>query len=75
MAVDSSPGSGGLPDGGRLLRLMLYGFLAAVRYLPVNTVILIFFLHPVALALVAARLGHERVSGAMLWRSRQHSAG
>ena len=45
---------------------MLYGFLAAVRYLPVNTVILIFFLHPIALALVAARLGHERVSGAML---------
>jgi drug/metabolite transporter (DMT)-like permease len=46
--------------------IMLYGFLAAVRYLPVNTVILIYFVHPIVLAVVAARLGDERVTGPML---------
>ena len=46
--------------------VMLYGFLAAVRYLPVNTVILIYFVHPIVLAVVAARLGDERVTGPML---------
>ena len=39
--------------------IMLYGFLGAVEFIPVNTVILIFFVHPVIVGLVAARLGNE----------------
>lgn len=42
--------------------VMLYGFLGAVAFIPVNTVILIYFTHPLLVGLVAAWLGHEMVS-------------
>lgn len=42
--------------------VMLYGFLGAVAFIPVNTVILIFFIHPLLVGLVAALRGDEPVS-------------
>ncbi len=46
--------------------VMLYGFLGAVAFIPVNTVILIYFTHPLLVGLVAARLGHEVISAKMV---------
>ena len=45
--------------------VMLYGFLGAVAFIPVNTVILIYFTHPLLVGLVAAWLGHEVISKKM----------
>lgn len=63
-----------IPFGARLMcwgtglcyAAMLYGFLGAVEFIPVNTVILIFFLHPILVGLLAARLGDRSVTGRML---------
>ena len=41
---------------------MLYGYLGAVQYLPVNLVILIYFIHPLLVGLIVAGLGQERLS-------------
>ncbi len=46
--------------------VMLYGFLGAVEFIPVNTVILIFFIHPLLVGLLAARLGQEAISKRMM---------
>ena len=46
--------------------VMLCGFLGAVEFIPVNTVILIYFVHPVIVGLVAARLGNEATSTRMI---------
>ncbi len=46
--------------------VMLYGFLGAVEFIPVNTVILIFFIHPLLVGLFAARLGDEAISMRMM---------
>jgi drug/metabolite transporter (DMT)-like permease len=46
--------------------VMLYGFLGAVAFIPVNTVILIYFTHPLLVGLVAAWLGHEVISAKMV---------
>lgn len=46
--------------------VMLYGFLGAVAFIPVNTVILIYFTHPLLVGLVATRLGHEMISSKMI---------
>jgi drug/metabolite transporter (DMT)-like permease len=46
--------------------VMLCGFLGAVELIPVNTVILIYFVHPVIVGLVAARLGDEAISRKMI---------
>ncbi len=55
---------------GVVYAVMLYGFLGAVAYIPVNTVILIFFFHPVLVGLAAVWLGDEpmsyRVIGALV---------
>lgn len=45
---------------------MLYCYLGAVNYLAVNLVILIFFLHPLLVGLLAATFGLERLSPAKL---------
>ena len=42
--------------------IMLYGFLGAVAFIPVNAVILIFYIHPLLVGFVAAWLGDEAVS-------------
>ncbi len=49
--------------------VILYGYLGAVNYLPVNQVILIYFIHPLLVGLIAMYLGRERltlVSGSAL---------
>ena len=46
--------------------IMLCGYLGAVEFIPVNTVILIYFVHPVVVGLVAARLGDEAISKRMI---------
>ena len=46
--------------------IMLYGFLGAVAFIPINTVILIFFIHPILVGLLAARLGDETMSKKMV---------
>ncbi len=47
---------------GVLYVALLYGLLGAVSYLPVNIVILIFFLHPLMIGVMAILSGHERLS-------------
>jgi drug/metabolite transporter (DMT)-like permease len=47
---------------GLLYAVHLYALLAAVTYLPVNMVILIYFLHPVMIGLAAILAGHETAS-------------
>jgi drug/metabolite transporter (DMT)-like permease len=42
--------------------VMLYGFLGAVAFIPVNTVILIYFIHPFLVGLCSAWLGHEAIT-------------
>jgi drug/metabolite transporter (DMT)-like permease len=46
--------------------LMLYGFLGAVEFLPVNTVILIYFMQPLLVGIVSAWLGDEAISPGMI---------
>ena len=41
--------------------IMLYGYLGAVQYLPVNLVILIYFIHPLLVGIVVSLLGQERL--------------
>jgi drug/metabolite transporter (DMT)-like permease len=41
---------------------ILYGYLGAVNYLPVNQVILIYFMHPLLVGFVAMYRGQERFS-------------
>jgi drug/metabolite transporter (DMT)-like permease len=52
--------------GGICYAVMLCGFLGAVELIPVNTVILIYFVHPVIVGFVAARLGDEAISKKMM---------
>jgi drug/metabolite transporter (DMT)-like permease len=47
---------------GVLYAAHLYGLLGAVTYLPVNMVILIFFLHPLIIGVIAILTGHETMS-------------
>jgi drug/metabolite transporter (DMT)-like permease len=47
---------------GLLYAVHLYGLLGAVSYLPVNIVILIFYLHPLMVGIIAVLLGHEAMS-------------
>jgi drug/metabolite transporter (DMT)-like permease len=42
--------------------VILYGYLGAVNYLPVNQVILIYFIHPLLVGLIAMYLGKERLT-------------
>src|SRR5262245_47267793 len=42
--------------------VILYGYLGAVNYLPVNQVILIYFIHPLLVGLIAMYLGRERLT-------------
>lgn len=42
--------------------VILYGYLGAVNYLPVNQVILIYFIHPLLVGLLAMWLGQERLT-------------
>lgn len=51
---------------GAIYGMMLYCYLGAVNYLPVNLVILIFFIHPMLVGLIAAALGLERLTWVML---------
>jgi drug/metabolite transporter (DMT)-like permease len=51
---------------GLLYGAMLYGYLGAVNYLPVNLVVLIYFIHPLLVGLAGAAFGLERVTVAML---------
>ena len=44
---------------GVLYAILLYALLAAVTYLPVNMVMLIFFLHPLMIGLASVLAGHE----------------
>lgn len=44
----------------------LYGFLGAVAYIPVNTAILIFFIHPLLVGIVSGWLGDEIISARMI---------
>lgn len=46
--------------------VMLVGYLGAVEFIPVNTVILIYFIHPLLIGIVAARLGDEPVTASMM---------
>jgi drug/metabolite transporter (DMT)-like permease len=43
--------------------VMLCGFLGAVAFIPVNMVILVYFIHPLLVGLAAAWLGDEAISG------------
>lgn len=47
---------------GVLYAVHLYGLLGAVSYLPVNIVILVFYLHPLMVGIVAILFGRERMS-------------
>src|SRR5215470_2035662 len=47
---------------GLLYAVHLYGLLGAVTYLPVNMAILIYFLHPLMIGVVAMSVGRERAS-------------
>jgi drug/metabolite transporter (DMT)-like permease len=47
--------------------VILYGYLGAVNYLPVNQVILIYFIHPLLVGLITTYLGHERLTWIMIW--------
>ncbi|HEY1385027.1 MAG TPA: DMT family transporter [Dongiaceae bacterium] len=49
---------------GLLYAVHLYGLLGAVSYLPVNIVILVFYLHPLMVGLVAILFGREAMSWA-----------
>jgi drug/metabolite transporter (DMT)-like permease len=42
--------------------VMLYGFLGAVAFIPINTAILIYFIHPLLVGLLAVWFGDERVT-------------
>jgi len=42
--------------------IILYGYLGAVNYLPVNQVILIYFIHPLLVGILAMWLGQERLT-------------
>ena len=42
--------------------VILYGYLGAVNYLPVNQVILIYFIHPLLVGLIATYLSRERLT-------------
>ncbi len=44
----------------------LYGFLGAVAFIPVNTAILIFFIHPILVGIVSGWLGDEPISARMI---------
>jgi drug/metabolite transporter (DMT)-like permease len=46
--------------------VMLYGFLGAVAFIPVNTTILIYYLHPPLVGLTAAWLGDEAIPARLL---------
>ena len=46
--------------------VILYGYLGAVNYLPVNLVILIYFIHPLLVGLLALWLGQERLTFASI---------
>ncbi|HKP22969.1 MAG TPA: DMT family transporter [Dongiaceae bacterium] len=47
---------------GVLYAVHLYGLLGAVSYLPVNVVILVFYLHPLMVGIIAILFGGERMS-------------
>jgi drug/metabolite transporter (DMT)-like permease len=47
---------------GLLYAIHLYGLLGAVSYLPVNVVILIFYLHPLMVGVIAVLFGREAMS-------------
>ncbi len=51
---------------GLLYAAHLYGLLGAVMYLPVNMVILIYFLHPLIIRVIAICAGHEKASALRL---------
>jgi drug/metabolite transporter (DMT)-like permease len=51
---------------GACYAVMLYGFLGAVAFIPVNTVILIYFIHPVLIGLFSACLGEQPLTASML---------
>lgn len=42
--------------------VILYGYLGAVNYLPVNLVILIYFIHPLLVGLIVMMVGQERLT-------------
>lgn len=46
--------------------VILYGYLGAVNYLPVNQVVLIYFIHPLLVGLLAMWLGQERLTFASI---------
>ena len=46
--------------------VMLCGLLGAVAFIPVNTAVLIFFIHPVLIGLFSAQLGEEPLTTLML---------
>jgi drug/metabolite transporter (DMT)-like permease len=46
--------------------IILYGYLGAVNYLPVNQVILIYFIHPILVGIIVATLGQERLNAVSL---------
>ncbi len=45
---------------------MLYGFLGAVAFIPINTVIVIYFVHPLLVGLVAAHFSDKTISTKMI---------
>ena len=47
---------------GLLYAIHLYGLLGAVSYLPVNVVVLIFYLHPLMVGVIAVLFGREAMS-------------
>ena len=46
---------------GPIYALMSYGLLGAVQYMPVSLAVLIYFLHPLMVGLVAPMMGHDRL--------------
>ncbi|HWV54387.1 DMT family transporter [Pseudorhodoplanes sp.] len=46
--------------------VMVYGFIGAVAYIPVSVAVLIFFVHPILIAVIAHWRGGERLTGGKL---------
>jgi drug/metabolite transporter (DMT)-like permease len=51
---------------GLFYALTLYGFIASIAHVPVNVAVLIFFTHPILLAVLAHRRGVDRLTAAKL---------
>ena len=46
--------------------LMVYGFIGSVAYIPVSVAVLIFFVHPIVIAVIAHWRGGDRLTGGKL---------